>query len=202
MTAAVLFADTETTGLPKDYKASVTDVANWPRMVQLAWLVQGMGGSTTFKKRSLIIKPEGFVIPAEASAIHGITQERAMDEGVNLADAMEEFDADLVALPLAVCHNAPFDRAITGAERVRLGRPWGFTTAFKCTMAEGTNMCRLPGPRGFKWPTLQELYTFLFGKGFEGAHDALVDVEACARCYWEIQRRKNADPRGVAAVPA
>lgn len=51
-----------------------------------------------------------------------------------------------------------------------------------------------------KWPTLQELHTFLFGVGFEGAHDALVDVRACAKCYWEIQRRKNADPRVAAAA--
>ncbi len=202
MTPAVIFFDTETTGLPKDYKAPISDTANWPRMVQLAWLIQDMEG-WAIKTRSLIIKPEGFTIPAEASAIHGITTERAMDEGVPLADAMEEFDADLISLPLAVCHNVPFDRAITGAERVRLGRPWGFHTAFKDTMAEGTNMCRIPGRIGFKWPTLQELHTFLFGNGFEGAHDALVDVQACARCYWEIQRRKNADPRvagaGVAA---
>jgi hypothetical protein len=33
-----LFFDTETTGLPKNYKAPVTDLNNWPRLVQLAWL--------------------------------------------------------------------------------------------------------------------------------------------------------------------
>lgn len=34
-----LFFDTETTGLPRDWKAPVTNTANWPRMVQLAWLL-------------------------------------------------------------------------------------------------------------------------------------------------------------------
>lgn len=195
---AVIFFDTETTGLPKDFKASMADTDNWPRMVQLAWLIQDIQGQT-LKERSYIIKPEGFTIPDEAAKIHSITQARALADGSTLRDVMVEFDGDLVSVPLGVCHNVPFDRSITGAERVRLGLPWGFHTAFKCTMAEGTNMCKLPcGPRGFKDPTLQELHTFLFGVGFEGAHDALVDVKTCARCYWEIQRRKNADPMGPA----
>lgn len=193
---AVLFFDTETTGLPLDYKASIANTDNWPRMVQLAWLIHDINANL-IQERSVIIKPEGFTIPVEVSAIHGITHERAMDEGIPLADVMEEFDADLISVPLAVCHNVPFDRAITGAERVRLNRPWGFHTAFKCTMAEGTAMCNLPGR---KWPKLQELHQFLFGKGFEGAHDALVDITATAKCYWEIQRRKNADPRAKVAA--
>lgn len=33
-----LFFDTETTGLPKSWKAPVTDLNNWPRMIQLAFL--------------------------------------------------------------------------------------------------------------------------------------------------------------------
>lgn len=34
-----LFIDTETTGLPKEYDAPYTDIDNWPRLVQLAWIV-------------------------------------------------------------------------------------------------------------------------------------------------------------------
>ena len=193
---AVIFFDTETTGLPKDYKAPVSDSANWPRMVQLAWLLHDIHGQRV-KERSMLIKPEGFTIPDEAAAIHGITTERAMDEGAPLFEVMEEFDADLTSLPLAVCHNVPYDRSITGAERFRLDRPWGFHTAFKCTMAEGTNMCKLPGGRPYKYPKLEELHAFLFGTGFTGAHNALFDVRATAKCYWEIQRRKNAAPEPV-----
>jgi len=33
-----LFFDTETTGLPKNWKAPIEDLNNWPRLVQLAWL--------------------------------------------------------------------------------------------------------------------------------------------------------------------
>ncbi len=31
-----LIFDTETTGLPKNYNAPLTDADNWPRLVQLA----------------------------------------------------------------------------------------------------------------------------------------------------------------------
>jgi len=30
----------------------------------------------------------------------------------------------------------------------------------------------------------------LFGTGFEGAHDALADVKACADCFFELKKRK------------
>lgn len=77
---AVIFLDSETTGLPKDYKAPLTDTANWPRMVQLAWLVHDVNGNL-LREQSFIIKPEGFTIPDDVAAIHGISQARAMEEG-------------------------------------------------------------------------------------------------------------------------
>ena len=35
----LLFFDTETTGLPKSDTASYNDIDNWPRLVQLAWII-------------------------------------------------------------------------------------------------------------------------------------------------------------------
>jgi DNA polymerase III epsilon subunit-like protein len=56
-------------------------------------------------------------------------------------------------------------------------------------MQSSTDFCRLPGRYGFKWPTLQELHGILFGEPMEGAHRALSDVRACARCYGELKRK-------------
>jgi DNA polymerase III subunit epsilon len=33
----ILFYDTETTGLPLDWKSPSSNTDNWPHMVQLAW---------------------------------------------------------------------------------------------------------------------------------------------------------------------
>jgi DNA polymerase-3 subunit epsilon len=40
-----LFFDTETTGLPKNWKAPVTDLENWPRMIQIAWILCDEAGN-------------------------------------------------------------------------------------------------------------------------------------------------------------
>lgn len=58
-----------------------------------------------------------------------------------------------------------------------------------CTMRASTTWCRiskLNGKRGFKWPTLTELHRRCFGYEFDGAHDALSDVEATKRCFFKL----------------
>jgi len=53
-----LFFDTETTGLPKNWKAPSSAVNNWPRMVQIAWVLADDEGNT-LETFSAIIRPEG-----------------------------------------------------------------------------------------------------------------------------------------------
>jgi len=38
-----LFFDTETTGLPKNWKSPVSYLKNWPRVVQIAWAQYDQG---------------------------------------------------------------------------------------------------------------------------------------------------------------
>ena len=66
-----LFFDTETTGLPKNWNAPITDLNNWPRLVQLAYLCYDNEGNE-LSRGDFIVKPEGFTIPRDASRIHGI----------------------------------------------------------------------------------------------------------------------------------
>ena len=67
-----LIYDTETTGLPKDYNAPLTDVDNWPRLVQLAWQLHD-GKGNLINQGNKIVKPEGFSIPFNSVKIHGQT---------------------------------------------------------------------------------------------------------------------------------
>ena len=60
-----LFFDTETTGVPKNYKAPITDLDNWPRLVQLGWILCDEQGSE-LQTGNDIIKPNGFIIPEAA----------------------------------------------------------------------------------------------------------------------------------------
>ncbi|TNB23458.1 hypothetical protein EME97_28790, partial [Klebsiella pneumoniae] len=40
-----LVFDTETTGLPKNFNAPLSDSDNWPRMVQIAWQLHDDDGT-------------------------------------------------------------------------------------------------------------------------------------------------------------
>jgi len=109
-----LFFDTETTGLPKNWKAPITDLANWPRMIQLAYFLADADGNK-LAGGDYIIKPEGFTIPEEAARIHGISTERALKEGRDLPGMLLEFQAAVWRAQFLIAHNMSFDEKIVGA---------------------------------------------------------------------------------------
>lgn len=180
-----LFFDTETTGLPKSWSAPLADPENWPRLVQLAWLLYDSKGNR-LAGNTHIIKPEGFEIPEKASAIHGITTERALSQGEALRDVLVGFHTIVASADLLVGHNLDFDTKIVGAEFMRADLPRITPPRPRvCTMKSSVAYCALPRS---KWPKLIELHNKLFGCGFEGAHDAGADIAATARCFWELVR--------------
>jgi DNA polymerase-3 subunit epsilon len=184
-----LFFDTETSGLPKSWKAPVADLANWPRLVELAWLLYD-GGDSCIDSGNAIVRPEEFSIPAEATAVHGITTTRARAEGAPLEAVLEEFTRSIGASRLLIAHNISFDEKIVAAELLRTGVTSRFHELERfCTMKASTELCALPGRYGFKWPTLPELHQELFGSTPKGAHAAASDVQACANCFFELKRR-------------
>ena len=60
-----LIFDTETTGLPKDWNAPITDLDNWPRVVQLAWQIHDSEGKL-IEVQDYIVYPDGFDIPKKS----------------------------------------------------------------------------------------------------------------------------------------
>jgi DNA polymerase III subunit epsilon len=183
-----VFFDTETTGIPRRYDAPLSDLANWPRVVQVAWLRCSLTGDELACFET-IIRPDGFQIPRDASRIHGITTERALREGLALAHVLEEFAQAVAQALTVIAHNIQFDAAVLGAEFVRAGRHNPLQSRKQiCTMLGSTDFCRLPGSRGFKWPKLRELHEKLFGAPHDDGHRALADVRACHRCFFELRR--------------
>lgn len=186
-----LIFDTETVGTPKDYKTGPSADNNWPKMVQLAWSLQRDGKELS--RGNFIIKPEGFEIPEEAANIHGITTERALKEGLPLRDVLRYFCCALKLCDAVVCHNTGFDLNVVGSEFLRLATI-NHLDGMKAidTMRPLSEYVGLPNKwgSGYKWPSLQELHNKLFNRGFEDAHDANVDIEATARCFWELKKRK------------
>ncbi len=186
-----LVFDTETTGLPKKWNSPISDSENWPRCIQLAWQLHDIKGDLV-SSHSYLLKPEGFTIPFEAEKIHGISTELAQKIGKNLDEVLKLFISDYNNCGFLVGHNVKFDINIIGAELFRIGHSIDITKKDVLdTCNELTaNVCKLPGGRGgkYKYPTLIEIYSFLFQEKFKEAHNASADVEATSRVFFELVR--------------
>jgi DNA polymerase III subunit epsilon len=183
-----LFFDTETTGLPRDWRAPINNLSNWPRLVQIAWLIYDIDGAK-ISSHDYIIKPEGFTIPSDISKIHGITSEQASRDGHDLKSVLLKFQKDVNQVNCLVAHNMSFDASVVGAEFIRCNLSNTFSLKKKiCTKEESTNFCAIEGPYGYKWPKLPELYYKLFKTNFEEAHNAAADIKATVKCFWELKK--------------
>jgi len=183
-----LFFDTETTGLPRNYGAPVSDLNNWPRLVQLAYLYYDESGDKV-AEGDFIIKPDGFTISKGATRIHGITTEKALRDGQPVKGVLENFYALVEKSEFLVAHNIAFDEMIMGSELLRNGMQNSLSEKVRiCTMKQTTAFCRLSGEYGYKWPKLSELHYKLFRTGFADAHNASADISITAKCFWELRR--------------
>jgi len=90
----ILFLDTETSGLPNDWNAPITDLDNWPRLVQIGWVIKNELGKTLLEQER-IIRPDGFEISKESVKIHGIYQHWAESTGMDLSLVLKEFHYDV-----------------------------------------------------------------------------------------------------------
>ena len=185
-----LIFDTETTGLPQNFNAPLSDSDNWPRMVQIAWQLHDENGEL-IENQDYIIKPEGYDIPFNATRIHGISTKMAQEQGRDLQEVLEEFTEVLKKTKVVAGHNIDFDYKIVGAELFRKGIENTLEkTPSADTMELGTGFCQLNGGKNgrYKSPKLEELYEKLYSKKFDEAHNAAADVNATAQVFFEMMR--------------
>ncbi len=185
-----LVFDTETTGLPNNFNAPLSDSDNWPRMIQIAWQLHDDDG-TLLENQDYIIKPEGFDIPFAVTKIHGISTKLAHDEGRDLTEVLLEFKEVLQKAKYGVGQNVDFDYKIIGAEYFRKQIENSLQDLPKAdTMIYATNFCAIPSGKGrFKAPKLSEIYEKLYGRKFDEAHNAAADVNATAQVFFELMRQ-------------
>lgn len=206
---AIVF-DTETTGLPLFSEPS--EDPRQPHIVQLAALLVDLDTREVQSKMNEIVRPDGWTIPADVAAIHGITTERAMAEGIPEQDALDQFMA-IWQQRLRIAHNESFDARIVRIAQSRFGYDENTLALWKggkalCTQRMATPIMKLPPtPKmraaGFlkhKSANLQEAHEFFCGARFEGAHNAMADVNACKAVYFGIldHKAKQAKPAASA----
>jgi DNA polymerase-3 subunit epsilon len=189
----ILFFDTETTGffddrLPVDHEAQ-------PYIVQLAAQLCEEDGSPV-GGFSFIVSNPGISIPERAAAVHGITDEKAVQFGVSAEFALSAFTHLYQRADLVCAHNIKFDK---GVIETAIARYYGKTMPLRkplfCTMEAASPIIKLPPTEkmraaGFdkpKPPKLEECIQHFFNEKLDGAHDAMVDLIACRRVYLHLK---------------
>lgn len=182
-----VFFDTETTG-KCDFRAGL-EYDGQPRIVQMAALLTDDAGEE-LGMFSVTIQPDGWRIPEEAAAIHGITTEMASVSGVPIVRALGMLSSFCHQSDELIAHNIDFDHLVTMSEYYRAGKTARIASMARfCTMKAATDLCELPGNYGkYKWPKLSEAMSILLKKELIGAHDALADVRGCAELYFFLKK--------------
>lgn len=194
-----LFYDSETTGLPLFKEPS--EHPSQPHIVQLGACLVDLDARRVLSSLDVIVKPEGWTIPEEVTAIHGISTELALAAGVPEAEAVGMLVAMWQQATCRIGHNEPFDARIVRIALMRhfpaaqgeavLADVWKAGSA-KCTQQISTPILKLPPTAkmkaaGFlkhKSANLGEAYAHFMGKPLEGAHSAIVDVHACMDVFF------------------
>ena len=207
----ILVWDTETTGmLPKPEKGKPPIPSDDPRQPHLVELALGLFNpdGTEVGVWSRLIRPDGWEIPPEAAAIHGISTERAHAEGIPLVDAVSKFlEAIQGRCTVNVCHNPYFDWKIMRTAMLRSGKDRDLCDRIAKlkptfdTCRAATKIVNLPPSpkmmaRGMfypKQPKLEECHQFFFGEPFVG-HEAQRDVRFTAWLYFKLLELANEQP--------
>jgi DNA polymerase III subunit epsilon len=192
-----IFYDTETTGLPLFSEPS--EDPRQPHIVQLAAYLVDLESRARIAAMNVIVRPDGWEIPDDVAAIHGITTEHATEVGVPESIAVAMF-MELHQGRLRIAHNESFDARILRIALLRhepdasTGDEWKAGKA-ECTQALATPIMKLPptakmlavGRNHHKSANLREAYQHFTGKELAGAHNAMVDVQACMAIYFAIK---------------
>lgn len=203
--STVAYLDTETTGmLAKGHNAGSPA---HPHICQLG--AQLVADGRIVAEMNLLVRPLNWGIPAEATAVHGITTEMCMAYGLPIKSVITLAARLIQRADLVVCHNFPFDQMMVWTEMIRCETAQELADFLAkpsfCTMEGATPILNLPPtPKmiaaGFnkpKAPNLGEAYRFFTGREFVGAHDAQEDVRGCRAVHEGIlkwQAEKAAQP--------
>lgn len=199
-----LFFDTETTGLPLFKEPS--EHPGQPHIVQLAAALVDMDTREEIASMDVIVRPDGWVIPDEVAAVHGITTEHAAAVGVPESLALSMF-LELWAGRPRIAHNEQFDARIIRIAQHRAGEleqdlvRWK-DGATECTARLATPIVKCPptakmlaaGRTHYKTANLAEAVQFFTGKPLENAHSAMADVRGCMAVYFGIQDMRDGAP--------
>ena len=208
----IMIFDTETTGLLNKSIPLIRDnLTKFPHIVQLSYIILDSETYQTLHIYDNIVKVSpGVKIGIDSSNIHGITPDISTINGTKIHHVICNFLSDIDKVDMVVCHNLEFDLTLIKVELMRMINSNKTSMSVRqmltdelsdiinlkhafCTMKESIDLCRIEreNTRGkyFKYPTLSELHTKLFGQVPKNLHNSLHDVFITARCFVKMKYR-------------
>lgn len=182
--------DTESNGL-FDF-SQPADAPGQPRLATLAIILAELNENvlTTTKELNFMVKPEGWEMRPEATAVNGLTTEHLLANGQPVRDVLLTY-TNLIELGYVLgAFNAQFDLKMMRGELRRAGMPDRFeSTPNFCVMRALTDVCRIPRAKGagFKFPKLSEACKH-FGIAEPAAHSAMGDATSAFLLVGELVR--------------
>ena len=172
----LLFLDTEFTGFDKDED----------HLVQVAWVMTDLEGNI-LKNANYMVRPEGYEISEESTAIHHIDTAQAATFGYPIKVVMEQFRYDLLKCCCCVGYSLHSDWAfIRKAWKESLGAKYPFWPTIDLVEYEKMVRQQLNYDDDCKTISLATMYLLLFGEPMTRAHNAMSDAQATCRCFWEL----------------
>ncbi len=171
----LLFVDTETTWL------SSTD-----QILQFAAIYGIFDGKNFYEEKRInqyinITTKINFF----AQRVHGISKSMVAEYGY-IDSYIDTFLEYIDKSDYIVGHNISFDMRMLQQDCERIEKSYDFSSISTfCTMKDIGHVSDLPKKR----PKLSLLYSYLFEKWFENAHDAMADIEATKDCFMELVQR-------------
>lgn len=191
-----------------------------PYIIQLSYVIFDMEKYETIEQYDTYINIDETVKISEfVSNLTGITHEMCHSEGVPIIEALKKFYKAYMFCECIVAHNMDFDTRMISLEIERNretileNAPYCiliFNGIYEelnnieryCTMRKGTPICNIDFPKktqsnieykstNKKFPTLKELYMFLFNMEEPPAnlHNSMVDVMVCLKCYLYMRHK-------------
>jgi DNA polymerase III epsilon subunit-like protein len=190
--------DLETCGLPKFVKGGKRkypspdelDAYAPARVVSCCWMIIDRETKDIVQQEYYIVSPDGFEIPKEASAIHGISTDFAIKVGVPFSFVVERLKVALGRVDRIIAYNIAFDYHVLKSELIRY--KFADVVSMLDSKQQRCAMIMAQGVvKGQFYPKLGDTFRFLFNQNIQDAHNAMGDVMSCYKCYKELCVRQT-----------
>lgn len=172
--------DTETSGL-FDFKLPA-DAPGQPRLASIGLILLDSADDPAPRRERRYIRPDGWSMPAEASAINGLTDDFLMTHGQPVIDVLDYYSS-LIRDGYVVCaFNAQYDTKIMRGEMRRAGIPDMFEQTPNICLMRGAALA-LGAGRFIKLSVACER----FGIALENPHEVSSDTEGAYGIFCRLR---------------